>query len=76
MPKLKHKPVFTSLDPVTSLSAKSDGSLIARCLILDHGYQIERFVSLNRPQQDYIEAALCVIIQDLCNHLDLLSSLK
>lgn len=76
MPDIKQKPVFTSLDPITSQSARSDGSLIARCLILDHGYQTSRFASLSRPQQDYIESTLCVIIQDLCDHLQLLGTLK
>ena len=76
MTKLKQKPVFTSLDPVISRSANSDGSLIARCLILDHGYRTERFVTLSLPQKDYIESTLCIIIQDLCNHLDLLGTLK
>jgi len=76
MPKFKQKPVFTSINPVTSQSARSDGSLIAKCLILDHGYQTERFVSLSRPQKDYIESTLCVIIQDLCEHLRILTDLK
>lgn len=76
MPNLKQKPVFTSLDPVISKSAKSDGSLIAKCLILDHGYRTERFVTLSRPQKDYIESTICIIIQDLCDHLRLLGTIK
>jgi len=76
MPKLKQKPVFTSLDPVTSQSANSDGALIAKFIIINHGFQSERFPLLSRKQKDYIESTLCVIINDLCYHLSLLTSLK
>lgn len=76
MPKIKQKPLFTSLDPHKLQSAESDGKLIVMGIILDHGYKTERFVNLSRKQKDYIESTLCVIINQLCEHLEKLSSLS
>ena len=76
MPKIKVKPVFTNLSPVDSSSAHSDGKLIVESLVIDHGYQKDRFVNLSRTQQDYIESTLCVIIGELCSHLENLGQLK
>lgn len=76
MPTLKTKPVFTDLSPSGSSSADADGILIVRSLVIDHGFQEHRFVNLSRTQQDYIESTLCVIIGELCSHLENLGQLK
>ena len=75
MPNLKRKPVFTSITPCNSQSAESDGKLIVMNIILNHGYRAERFATLSLKQKDYIESTLCVIIRELCNHLEKLSAL-
>lgn len=76
MSAISQKPVFKNLDIFRSQSEKSDGKLIVAGLILDHGYSIERFATLSHKQKDYIESTLCVIISDLCDHLQKISDLK
>ena len=76
MPTISQKPIFKNLDAKRSQSAQSDGNLIVSGLILDHGYSSDRFTTLSRRQKDYIESTLCVIINDLCNHLQTLTALK
>jgi len=69
-------PVLKNVKPAISRSAKSDGELIFKFLVTDHGFGKERFVTLTRSQQDYIESALCVIIRSLCDHLSDLGKIK
>lgn len=76
MPTIDKKPTFKNLDADRSQSAQSDGELIVAGLILDHGYKADRFATLSRRQKDYIESTLCVIINGLCDHLQMLTDLK
>lgn len=76
MPTISQKPIFNNLDTKRSQSAHSDGELIVAGIILDHGYSADRFATLSRRQKDYIESTLCVIINDLCDHLQTLTTLK
>ena len=76
MPKIKQKPLFTYPADQFSSSSVSDGKLITESLILNHGYDLNRFSLLSRREKDYIESTLCVIIQQLCDHLEKLSSVS
>ena len=62
-------PNFKNVKPQITSSAESDGDLIARFLIMDHGFSLERFVTLPRDRKYYIESTLNTIIQSLCNLL-------
>lgn len=73
MNKHKHPPVFTSLESVPSGSAESDGRLMTLGFLLDHGLTESRYAFLNQKQRHYIESVLCVVIDRLCDHLDLIS---
>ena len=60
-------PNLKNVKPQITSSAESDGDLIARFLIMDHGFSLKRFVTLSIDQKDYIESTLCTIIQALYN---------
>ena len=76
MPTLNQKPIFNNLNASKSQSAESDGMLIVAKLVLDHGFGRDRFITLTRRQKDYIESTLCVLINGLCDHLQMLTNLK
>jgi len=69
-------PTLKNVKPATARTAESDGKLIFDFLIMDHGFSFDRFKTLSRDQQDYIESTLFVIIRSLCNHLEALGKLK
>ena len=62
-------PNFKNVKPQITSSAESDGDLIARFLIMDHGFSLKRFVTLTKDRKDYIESTLYAVIQSLCNLL-------
>jgi len=69
-------PVLKNVKPAIARSAESDGKLIFRFLLTDHGFGIKRFITMTRDQQDYIESTLCIIIRSLCDHLQTLGEIK
>ena len=69
-------PVLKNVKPAISRSAESDGELIFKFLVTDHGFGTKRFLSMTRDQQDYIESTLCIIIRSLCDHLQTLGEIK
>ena len=73
MPKIKQKPLFSSPPDSHPSSSNNDGELIAKGLILNHGYSINRFLDLTRREKDYVESTLCATIQYLCDHLSVLN---
>ena len=73
MPNLKQKPLFSCLPDQYPSSASNDGELIAKGLILNHGYSTNRFLDLTRREKDYVESTLCATIQYLCDHLCVLN---
>jgi len=69
-------PVLKNVKPEITRSAESDGELIFKFLVTDHGFGTKRFLTMTRDQQDYIESTLCIIIRSLCDHLSDLGHLK
>jgi len=75
MPEKRKHVKFELVDFPVSKNGNTDGSLIARCLIMEHGYDVDRIRRLSRSERDYIETSLCTIIQELCYHLEIVANI-
>jgi hypothetical protein len=77
------KDIKINQDPKTKVSnhipgedSREDANLITKILLSSHGLNTDRFKKLSYDQMLYCEDLLCTVVQNLCNHLTVLSEAR